>query len=84
MNLAAGAFCRRREKNELNNLAYNRKMFDKAKVSVPKNLAELSATAAKLASDGASLTKVSGGGLRVQADATSFNLIGGFGGNSVG
>ncbi len=36
---------------ELNNLAYNRKMFDKAKVSVPKNLAELSATAAKLTKD---------------------------------
>ena len=36
---------------ELNNLAYNRKMFDKAKVSVPKNLTELSETAAKLTKD---------------------------------
>jgi multiple sugar transport system substrate-binding protein len=36
---------------ELNNLTYNRKMFDKAKVSVPKNLTELLATAAKLTKD---------------------------------
>ena len=36
---------------ELNNLTYNRKMFEKAKVSVPKNLAELSETAAKLTKD---------------------------------
>lgn len=36
---------------ELNNLTYSRTMFDKAKVSVPKNLGELSETAAKLTKD---------------------------------
>src|SRR3954464_7478462 len=36
---------------EMNNLTYNRQMFEKAKVSVPKNLSELSATAAKLTKD---------------------------------
>lgn len=36
---------------ELNNLAYNRTMFDKTKVSVPKNLGELKETAAKLTKD---------------------------------
>jgi multiple sugar transport system substrate-binding protein len=36
---------------ELNNLTYNRKLFEKAKVSVPTNLAELSAAAAKLTKD---------------------------------
>jgi multiple sugar transport system substrate-binding protein len=36
---------------ELNNLTYNRKLFEKAKVNVPTNLAELSATAAKLTKD---------------------------------
>ena len=36
---------------ELNNLTYNRKMFDKVGVEPPKNLAELIETAAKLTKD---------------------------------
>ncbi|TMJ43593.1 MAG: extracellular solute-binding protein [Alphaproteobacteria bacterium] len=36
---------------ELNNISYNRKMFEKAKVEPPKNLDELVATAAKLTKD---------------------------------
>jgi multiple sugar transport system substrate-binding protein len=36
---------------ELNNISYNTKMFDKAKVSPPKNMDEMVATAAKLTKD---------------------------------
>jgi multiple sugar transport system substrate-binding protein len=36
---------------ELNNISYNRVMFDKAKVSPPKNMDEMVATAAKLTKD---------------------------------
>ena len=36
---------------ELNNISYNQKMFEKAKVEPPKNLDELLASAAKLTKD---------------------------------